>query len=137
MSRSRLLNVCVLLFLTSSLQPPTCDLQIITEAESPEPGSPTARKECEVKDLTLNQFQGLVEKETGSADAWQTQVVRHFRSKRKGPIAGDKPWVCDQDDKLPTLRDVFKVGRAADGLRDAAAAWSCSLRYSVPLQTAL
>lgn len=77
-------------------------MQILTNK-----GQGACTNKCEVKDLTLAEFKGLVcKKEPG----WVTEVVRQFRSKvtRQG-VPGDRPWVCSSDDVLPTLQELFEV----------------------------
>lgn len=92
---------------------PTVCLQIVTTT------SACGRRQCEVKDLTLAQFQALVKHSDASgAPEWATNVVRHFRSKQTSQgVPGDAPWVCDRDDNLPTLREVFQVCGLLSGWR--------------------
>lgn len=77
------------------------DDQIITRR----PGVPPSH--TAVKDHSLSDFTSLVQQLDGST--WTTEVVRTFRN-RETRKATDSltPWQCQQDDKLPTLQQVFQ-----------------------------
>lgn len=77
------------------------DDQIITQA----PGQPAVVSE--VKDRSMSEFRALVQQPSTSSD---TQLVRLFRNREtRARIPSLTAWRCQQDDFLPTLKEMFQV----------------------------